>query len=145
MTGSLAPVRILTAAVLALAILIWLGPIASSPATVFFPQVPCLNKAGTEYKPRIEPKQCAHFGPDGEFAGGVDLEDLVWDEADWGDSKVYGAGNECGFKADCDPVPVSVFAYRIRNRCGQPIYTRMSARSSFGTTVVRTQGCLGPA
>jgi hypothetical protein len=145
-TRALAPARILAAAVLAMAVLIWLGPLSSgAPAQNLEEEVhlPCLNKSGTAYKSRIEPKRCTHFGRNGEFAGGVDLHKLVWDG--WGGTKIHGAGNECDFDADCDPVPVSVFAYRIRKRCGRLVYTRLSARSSFGTTTVKTQGCLGPA
>lgn len=139
--------RVLTSIGLALAVLLWLGPLSSEALTPVDPKetavVPCLNKSGSLYKARISPKQCAHFGPGGDFARGLDLERLVWD--DWGDSKIHGAGVECGFDQDCSAIPVSVFAYRIREKCGRPVYTRLSARSSFGRTVVRTEGCLGPA
>ena len=148
MTRSLAPARIITAATLAAAILIWLGPVSSeatSPILAGGEKVilPCVNKAGTKYRARVAPKTCSHFGPKGALAGGVDLHKLVWDG--WGDGKIHGAGNECDFDADCAPVPVSVFAYRIRKRCGRLVYTRLSARSSFGTAVVKTRGCLGKA
>jgi hypothetical protein len=144
---STAASRVLTLIGLALAVLLWLGPLSSEATTPVDPEetavVPCLNKSGSLYKGRISPKQCAHFGPGGTFALGVDLERLVWD--DWGKSKVQGAGVECSFDAECSAIPVSVFAFRIRERCGRPVYTRLSARSSFGRTVVRTQGCIGPA
>jgi hypothetical protein len=143
----IAPSRILASAALALAILIWLGPPNGEAITPADPKkeraLPCLNKSGTAYKARIAPKLCAHFGPDGSFARGVDLHDIRWD--DWGEGTVTGIATECGFKSDCASVDVHVTASRVRRRCGRPVYTRLSARSNLGTTVVKTKACLGPA
>jgi hypothetical protein len=137
----------LAAAALALAISIWLGPLNSEALTPADPSeeraLPCLNKSGTAYRARIEPKLCPHFGPDGSFGRGVDLHDIKWD--DWGEGTVTGIATECGFDADCANVDVHVTASRVRKRCGRPIYTRLSARSNLGTTVVKTKACLGPA
>ena len=139
--------RILTSIALGLGLLFWLGPLSSEAIEPVNPKeiatLPCLNKSGDTYKARVSPKRCAHFGPNGAFGGGVDLQRLVWD--DWGESKAHGSGIECGFDAECAVIPASVLAFRIRIRCGRPVYTRLSARSSFGRTVVKTRGCPGPA
>ena len=36
-------------------------------------------------------------------------------------------------------------AYRLRHACGRRVYTRLKARSGYGTTVVRVARCPGPA
>jgi len=144
---ALAPSRILTSIALGLAILVWLGPLSSEAITPVDRKtsaaLPCVNKTGTAYKARTAPKRCAHFGEGGAFAGGVDLHSLVWQ--DWGEPKVHGAGMECAFDADCQPIPVSVLAYRVRVRCGRPVYTRLRARTSLGTELIKTRACLGAA
>ena len=136
--------RILTATALALAVLA-LSPLSSDAVTPVDPKetaiLPCADKSGTVYKARVSPKRCAHFGPSGEFAGGVNLRRLVWQE--WGESKAHGAGLECGFDAGCANLPATVLAYRIRNRCGRPVYTRLRARTGTETTTIKTSGCLG--
>ncbi|MDP9228631.1 MAG: hypothetical protein M3M99_06195, partial [Actinomycetota bacterium] len=104
MIGTSAHGRILAVAALALAILIWLGPLSSQAnrragptATVAAkaPKLPCLNQSGSSYRPRVEPAACAHFGPGGSFGGGVLLESLVW--SGWGAATATAAGTECGF------------------------------------------------
>lgn len=142
-----APGRILTPIALGLAVLLWAGPLSSEAVTPVDRKetaiLPCANKSGDTYKARVAPKRCAHFGPNGEFAGGVNLRNLVW--ADWGESKVHGVGIECGFDADCAVIPATALIYRIRNRCGRPVYTRLRVRAGADTKTIRTEGCLGPA
>jgi hypothetical protein len=132
---------------LATAVLIWLGPVASEAVTPVdpkkIPTLPCLNKAGDKYRAQVAPSRCAHFGPNGTFGGGVDLKGVEWD--DWGGKTASGRGTECGFDIDCTDIAVDLAAYRVRKRCGRPIYTRLRATSNIGTTVVRTRACLGPA
>ena len=138
------PARVLATAALALAMLIWLRPLtseAASPAdSKREPILPCLSKSGDSYKPRTEPKRCAHF----KLGAGVDLHRLAWDD-DWGEPKAHGAGFECGFEGDCRVLPATVLAYRIRTRCGRPVYTRLRARTSLGTELIKTRACLGAA
>lgn len=139
--------RVLASAALALAILLWLGPLSSEAITPVDARevatLPCLNKSGSAYKARIAPRRCAHFGHDGGFGDGVDLRGLSWD--DWGKKTAEAAGTECGFKKECTQEPVHATAYRRRFRCGRRVYTRLSARSTLGTTTVKTRACLGPA
>ena len=145
--------RVLTAASLALAVLIWLGPLSTearqaagnrltpiSPTLTF---LPCLNKAGSIYRAKVEPKRCAHFGRGGAFAGGVNLENLVWQS--WGEGLATTTGVECGFHLPCAKIAVQVQAFRVRKACGRRIYTHLKAVSEFGKTLVKTRACLGPA
>ena len=146
LTRPSAPTGILTSIALGLAALLSLGPLSSEAVTPVDRKetaiLSCANKSGTEYKARVAPKRCAHFGPNGEFAGGVNLQRLVWQG--WGQPKVHGAGVECGFDADCANTPATVLAFRIRNRCGRPVYTRLRARTGTETKTIKTRGCLGP-
>jgi hypothetical protein len=145
--------RVLTAAALALAVLMWLGPLATearqgaddrvtpiSPTLTF---LPCVNKAGDRYRAKVEPKRCAHFGRGGAFAGGVNLRDLIWQN--WGEAIATATGVECGFHLPCEQITVQVQAFRVRKACGRRIYTRLKAVSEFGKTLVKTRACLGPA
>ncbi len=145
--------RVLAAAGLALAVLMWLGPLstearqaASDRVTPISPTLtflPCLNKAGSKYRAKTEPHRCAHFGRGGAFAGGVNLEDLVWQT--WGEALATATGIECGFHLPCAKIAVQVQAFRVRKACGRRIYTRLKAVSEFGKTLVKTRACLGRA
>ncbi len=153
MTSVLGPAKVLTAVALALAVLMWLGPLSTeareavgervtpiSPTLTF---LPCLNKAGSKYRTKTEPHRCAHFGRGGAFAGGVNLEDLVWQS--WGEALATATGVECGFHLPCAKIAVQVQAFRVRKACGRRTYTRLKAVSEFGKTLVKTRACLGPA
>jgi hypothetical protein len=145
--------RVLIAAGLALAVLMWLGPLSSqarqgaseriTPISPTLTYLPCLNKAGTKYRARTEPKRCAHFGRGGAFAGGVELQNLVW--TNWGEAISTAIGVECGFRRPCAKIAVQVQAFRVRKACGRRIYTRLKAVSESGKTLVKTRACLGPA
>jgi hypothetical protein len=145
--------RVLIAAGLALAVLMWLGPLstearqaAGKRAAPFSPTLtflPCINKAGDKYRAKVEPKRCAHFGARGAFAGGVELKNLVW--TNWGEARTTAIGVECGFHLPCAQTAVKVQAFRVRKACGRRIYTRLKAVSEFGKTLVKTRACLGPA
>jgi hypothetical protein len=145
--------RVLAAAGLALAVLIWLGPLSGqareaandrvTPISPTLTYLPCLNKAGSKYRPRAEPKRCAHFGRGGASAGGVNLRELVWQN--WGEALVTATGIECGFHIPCATTAVQVQAFRVRKACGRRVYTRLKAVSEFGKTLVKTKACLGPA
>ena len=145
--------RVLAAALLALAVLMWLGPLSTeaqrgsrerltpiSPTLTF---LPCLNKAGSKYRAKTEPHRCAHFGRGGAFAGGVNLEDLVWQS--WGEALATATGVECGFHLPCAKIAVQVQAFRVRKACDRRIYTRLMAVSDLGKTLVKTRACLGHA
>jgi hypothetical protein len=137
--------------VLALALLIWLGPMAGGAGGTAQttqqargPVLPCLNKKGTAYKAKFSPTRCAHFGPKGSFGRGVDLRDITWNN--WGTTSLAsGRGTECGFDANCGNTSVEVFAFRLRTVCGRQVYTRLRANSLNGSTVVKTRACLGRA
>jgi hypothetical protein len=103
----------------------------------------CLDKAGAKYVVRYRPRTCAHFGPGGAFAGGVFLKHIRWHS--WNRSSVTGRARECGFHLPCENVKVKIRAYRRRHACGRIVYTRLKARSTFGTTVVRLKRCPGAA
>jgi hypothetical protein len=143
--------RVLIAAGLVLAVLMWLGPLSTearqgsserltpiSPTLTF---LPCLNKTGTKYRAKTEPHRCAHFGRGGAFAGGVELRDLIWQN--WGAALATATGVECGFRRPCAKVAVQVQAFRVRKACGRRAYTRLKAVSEFGKTLVKTKACLG--
>jgi len=144
---------VLGAIALALAVLIWLGPLSSEARQSDGPRVipispkltylPCLNKAGDKYRAKAEPKKCAHLGPGGAFAGGVRLQNLDW--ANWGEALATAPGIECGFQLPCADIDVQLKAFRVRKACGRRIYTRLKAVSEFGKTLVKTRACLGPA
>jgi hypothetical protein len=145
--------RVLAAAGLALAVLMWLGPLSTearqgptervTPISPTLTYLPCVNKAGSMYRAKVEPKRCAHFGPRGAFAGGVELQNLVW--TNWGQAISTAIGVECGFHLPCANVAVQVQAFRVRKACGRRIYTRLKAVSEFGKTLVKTRACLGTA
>jgi hypothetical protein len=145
--------RVLIAAGLALAVLMWLGPLSTqarqetdqraSPISPRLTYLPCLNKAGTKYRARTEPKRCAHFGRGGAFAGGVNLQNLVWQN--WGEAQATATATECGLHLPCAKVAVQVQAFRVRKACGRRVYTRLKAVSEFGKTLVKTKACLGRA
>jgi hypothetical protein len=145
--------RVLATAALALAVLIWLAPLSSearqratervTPISPTLTYLPCLTKAGDKYRPRAEPKRCAHFSRGGAFAGGVNLEDLVW--TNWGEALATATGTECGFHLPCAEIAVQVQAFRVRKACGRRVYTRLKAVSEFGKTLVKTRACLGRA
>lgn len=145
--------RVLAAAGLALAVLMWLGPLSTearqeagdrvtpiSPTLTF---LPCLNKAASKYRAKTEPHRCAHFGRGGTFGGGVELQNLVWQN--WSEALATATGVECGFHLPCAKIVVQVQAFRVRKACGRRIYTRLNAVSEFGKTLVKTRACLGPA
>jgi hypothetical protein len=144
---------VLASVALALAVLIWLGPLSSearqaaheriTPISPTLTYLPCLNKAGSKYAPRAEPKRCAHFGRGGIFGGGVNLEDLVW--TNWGEALATATGTECGFHLPCAKIAVQVQAFRVRMACGRRVYTRLKTVSEFGKTRVKTRACLGRA
>src|ERR687887_1000968 len=73
----------------------------------------CLNKAGTEYVVKYRPRTCAHFGPGGVFAGGVNLKRIRWRA--WNRPSVRGRARECGFHLPCENIRVRVRAYRRRH------------------------------
>jgi hypothetical protein len=143
----------LAAAGLALAVLMWLGPPsieAEQPASQRVTTIsrtltylPCLNKPGTKYRAKSEPGRCAHLGHSGAFAGGVNLENLVWQN--WGEALASATGTECGFHLPCEKIAVQVQAFRIRKACGRRVYTRLKAVSELGKTLVKTRACLGRA
>ncbi len=103
----------------------------------------CLNKAGSKYVVRYRPGGCAVFGPGGSFGGGVNLKHIHWKS--WNRISVTGRARECGFHLPCENTKVRIRAYRRRHACGRVVYTRLKARSRFGTTVVRLKGCPGAA
>lgn len=103
----------------------------------------CLNKAGTKYVVKYRPKSCAHFGPGGAFGGGVNLKRIHWNS--WNRPSVTGRARECGFHLPCENTRVRIRAYRRRHACGRVVFTRLKARSKFGTTIVRLKRCPGAA
>jgi hypothetical protein len=103
----------------------------------------CLNKSGTATVRKYKPGSCAAFGANGAFAGGVDLKRLKWKS--WGGKTATGSGVECGFRASCANIAVSVRAYRRKTACGRRVYTRLRATSRFGSSTARLPGCPGRA
>jgi hypothetical protein len=99
----------------------------------------CLNKDGTRYVVKYRPASCAHFGPHGAFAGGVNLKHIHW--RSWNRPSVTGRARECGFHLPCENVKVRIRAYRRRHACGRIVFTRLRAKSSLGTTTVRLARC----
>jgi hypothetical protein len=99
----------------------------------------CLNSAGTAYVVRYRPGKCAVLGPGGSFGGGVNLRRIHW--RSWNEPSVRGRARECGFHLPCSNTKVRIRAYRRRHACGRVVYTRLKAKSSFGTTVVRVPRC----
>ena len=104
----------------------------------------CLTLSGQATTPKVRPHRCAHFGPGGGFGGGVNLVSLHWSH--WGAATTTGTGIERGFHLPYSNIPVTVSAYRRREGCrvrGRRlrVYTRLSATSVYGTTVVRLGTC----
>jgi hypothetical protein len=115
------------------------GPAGASASI----RLPCLNEAGTKYKPKFMPLRCAHFGPHGTSGGGVNLDQLTWTA--WGGAGGTATGIERGFHLPFESIPVQVEVFRVRKECGRRMYTRLRATSSLGSTLVKTKACLGPA
>jgi hypothetical protein len=127
-------------ALLVVACLAGLALPAAAPAAKHT-NILCLNEAGTEYIVKYRPRSCAVFGPGGISAGGVNLKRIRW--RSWNLPSVTGRARECGFQLPCDSTRVRIRAYRRRHACGRVVFTRLKARSSFGTTVVRLRRCPG--
>jgi hypothetical protein len=108
-----------------------------------FPYINCLSRDGTRYVRKRKPARCAHFGPGGSFGGGVNLRDIHW--RSYTGSEARGTATECGFHLPCANVRVTIRAYRVRRACGRHVYTRLRARSRYGTTLVRLVRCPGRA
>ena len=99
----------------------------------------CVNKSGTKYVFKRRPASCAVFGPGGSFGGGVDLKRLEW--KGWGTKTARATGVECGFRLACSDVAVTVRAYRLRTCGSRRVYTRLKAKSKFGTSTVAVPRC----
>lgn len=82
------------------------------------------------------PRRCNTMGPRDGFAGAANLTRLKW--RGWSRSVATARGVARGYKLPLQKIPVRVRAYR-RRECpsGDCIYTRLSVRSRYGTTVVR--------
>lgn len=112
-------------------------PVAHAAAST---RILCVNLNGSRYVRRNAPSRCASFGPGEAFAGGVDLKGIRW--SGWGTSRARGRGIECGFRADCHDIKVSIVADRPRRGCGGVrVYTRLRATSTHGTATVRLKTC----
>jgi hypothetical protein len=111
------------------------GAVAAAKTTYIL----CLNVAGTRYVLRYRPRRCAHFGPGGIFAGGVNLRRIRW--AAWDQPSVRGRARECGFHLPCADIPVDIRAYSRRRACGRVVFTRLRATSRHGTTIVSLTRC----
>jgi hypothetical protein len=104
----------------------------------------CATKDGSEYVPKTAPRRCTVFGPGGTFGGGVNLVNLRWQG--WGGASARAKGVERGFHLPFSRIRASVTAYRRKRDCtGRLAYTRLRARSKYGTTRVRVATCRGPA
>lgn len=106
-------------------------------------QILCGNDDGSEYRPKERPKQCVIFGPNGIFAGGINLKKIHWES--WGGGRAKGSGIECGFHLPCADIQAEVTARRPRERCGRVVYTRIKAETRYGKATPRPPGCPGPA
>jgi hypothetical protein len=94
----------------------------------------CLNSAGTKYLRHRKPAKCAHFGPGGINAGGVNLTDIKWSK--WSGREAKGTGTELGFHMPYSHIPVTLRAYRVRVVHRRHVYTRLRSHSKYGTTTV---------
>jgi len=112
---------------------------ASAGAAAKPKRLNCINKGGTAYVFKKRPRACAVFGPGGTFGGGVDLKRLEW--KGWGTKTARATGVECGFRLDCSDIAVTVRAYRLRTCGSRRVYTRLRARSKFGTSTVAVPRC----
>ena len=95
----------------------------------------CADKKGNLYIPKRKPGACAVFGPGGTFGGGVNLKKIKWSK--YTGSEARGTAIECGFHLPCSNIPATVRAYRVRVSHGRHLYTRLRARTKYGTAVVR--------
>ena len=121
----------------------------AAPLPALAPTIPrrvligCANKRGTAYKLVYRPRRCTRFSPSGGFGPrAVNLAGLKW--SSWNGSVARGRGIERGFHLPYSKIRVRVWAYRVRVACGRRVYTRLKARSRYGTTVARMAGCPGP-
>lgn len=101
----------------------------------------CLNRDGSRYRRKEQPKQCAIHGKGGVFAGGVNLKKLNW--RGWGSSRAKATGIECGFRLPCQKIKAKVRVWRPRERCGKRVYTRFKARTKYGSSRADVHGCPG--
>ncbi len=115
-------------------------PHASNASNTY---VLCLNKAGSAYKPKVRPRHCAIYGRNGSFAGGVNLKKIRWHN--WGHRRARAKAIECGFHLPCEHIRARVRVRRLRERCGREVYTRLKARTKYGSSRVDRPGCSGPA
>jgi hypothetical protein len=108
------------------------APRASASARTY---IHCLNSAGTKYLRHRKPKKCAHFGPGGINAGGVNLTNINWKS--WTGSQAKGSATELGFHMPYSHIHATIRAYRVRVVHGRHVYTRLRSHSKYGTTTVR--------
>lgn len=105
------------------------------------PSLQCADRHGSRYLFEYRPTTCVHFGPGGDFAGGVNLTHLRW--RSWGRPLVRARGIEEGFHLPAEHIRVTVVAYRLR-RCGRiRSYTRLRSTSRYGRLLVRLGACRG--
>lgn len=101
--------------------------------------VSCANRNGTAYLRRYRPRNCAYFGRNGSFGGGVFLRSIRWSH--WNRRVASGRGIECGFHLPCENIPARIKAYRPRTACGRVVYTRLRVSTRFGTVRLRPSRC----
>ena len=93
----------------------------------------CLPGGGNVRFGREHPSSCATLGARDSFAAAVNLSGLRW--KNWGSGKATASGKERGFRASASNIKVKVTVSRKReNDCGGFSYTRLTAKSRFGTT-----------
>jgi hypothetical protein len=101
----------------------------------------CLSKDGSEYVRKHRPHHCAAYNKPhgGSFGGGVNLKHLHW--RSWGGRVVRARGIECGFHLPCADIKARVKASSKRRGCGGHVYTRIRAKTKYGTSKPRLPRC----
>jgi hypothetical protein len=101
----------------------------------------CLSKDGSEYVRRYRPHHCAAYSKPrgGSFGGGVNLKHLHW--RSWGGGIARARGIECGFHLPCAHIKARIKASVKRQGCGGDVYTRIRAKTKFGTSNPRLPRC----
>jgi hypothetical protein len=77
------------------------------------------------------------------LAGGVNLRKIRWHN--WGHRRARAKAIECGFHLPCADIRATVRVYRLRERCGREVYTRLKAQTKYGSSKPHPPACSGSA
>jgi hypothetical protein len=111
---------------------------APAPAVAASSYILCQPHAGRlgNRVAKVAPRRCDTLGAREPLAAGANLARLRW--RGWGGATAAATGIELGYHLPFSKIPVTVTASQRRRDCrGNQVYSRLAARSRYGTTIRR--------